>query len=200
MLLGLSNTAGVLAGVLGTAATGFILQNGSWKQARTGAEGAEGPRRPCQASSRGCRLPLLLSGRGQGSCQKPPVCRGHALRKAAAAACSCRRLRLPPLHCLQVWGVAVALYLVGTVVWNLFATGGQTGRGCMQARRVGRAGLHHAAACLLLLLFPLIWSVPARVGRVCRREGVRLMARPSSRSLEEPAKQLRVQRTAACLL
>lgn len=24
---------------------------------------------------------------------------------------------------LQVWGVAVALYLVGTVVWNLFATG-----------------------------------------------------------------------------
>lgn len=32
VLLGLSNTAGVLAGVLGTAATGFILQNGSWKQ------------------------------------------------------------------------------------------------------------------------------------------------------------------------
>ncbi|EFN57500.1 hypothetical protein CHLNCDRAFT_143059 [Chlorella variabilis] len=54
VLLGLSNTAGVLAGVLGTAATGFILQTGSWK---------------------------------------------------------------------QVWGVAVALYLVGTVVWNLFATG-----------------------------------------------------------------------------
>jgi len=24
---------------------------------------------------------------------------------------------------VQVWGVAVALYLVGTVVWNLFATG-----------------------------------------------------------------------------
>ena len=23
----------------------------------------------------------------------------------------------------QVWSVAVALYLVGTVVWNLFATG-----------------------------------------------------------------------------
>lgn len=32
VLLGLSNTAGVLAGVLGTAATGLILQNGSWKQ------------------------------------------------------------------------------------------------------------------------------------------------------------------------
>lgn len=54
VLLGLSNTAGVLAGVLGTAATGFILQKGTWS---------------------------------------------------------------------QVWGVAVALYLVGTVVWNVFATG-----------------------------------------------------------------------------
>ncbi|XP_056175937.1 sodium-dependent phosphate transport protein 1, chloroplastic isoform X2 [Syzygium oleosum] len=30
VLLGLSNTAGVLAGVLGTAATGYILQHGSW--------------------------------------------------------------------------------------------------------------------------------------------------------------------------
>ena len=30
VLLGMSNTAGVLAGVLGTAATGYILQNGSW--------------------------------------------------------------------------------------------------------------------------------------------------------------------------
>ncbi|CAG9464222.1 unnamed protein product [Pedinophyceae sp. YPF-701] len=30
VLLGLSNTAGVLAGVLGTAAVGFILANGSW--------------------------------------------------------------------------------------------------------------------------------------------------------------------------
>lgn len=28
VLLGLSNTAGVLAGVLGTAATGYILQHG----------------------------------------------------------------------------------------------------------------------------------------------------------------------------
>ena len=28
VLLGISNTAGVLAGVLGTAATGYILQNG----------------------------------------------------------------------------------------------------------------------------------------------------------------------------
>ena len=54
VLLGMSNTAGVLAGVLGTAATGLILQNGSWD---------------------------------------------------------------------EVWGVAVALYLVGTVVWNVFATG-----------------------------------------------------------------------------
>jgi len=54
VLLGLSNTAGVLAGVLGTAATGYILREGSWD---------------------------------------------------------------------DVWAVAVGLYLVGTVVWNLFATG-----------------------------------------------------------------------------
>ncbi|KAK9906613.1 hypothetical protein WJX75_004949 [Coccomyxa subellipsoidea] len=56
VLLGMSNTAGVLAGVLGTAATGLILANGSWD---------------------------------------------------------------------DVWGVAVALYLVGTVVWNVFSTGEQ---------------------------------------------------------------------------
>lgn len=50
----MSNTAGVLAGVLGSLATGYILQNGSWA---------------------------------------------------------------------QVWQVAVALYLVGTIIWNLFSTG-----------------------------------------------------------------------------
>ncbi|OVA13998.1 Major facilitator superfamily [Macleaya cordata] len=54
VLLGLSNTAGVLAGVFGTAATGYILQRGSWD---------------------------------------------------------------------DVFKVAVVLYLVGTLVWNLFATG-----------------------------------------------------------------------------
>ncbi|KVH89099.1 Major facilitator superfamily [Cynara cardunculus var. scolymus] len=54
VLLGLSNTAGVLAGVFGTAATGYILQNGSWD---------------------------------------------------------------------DVFKVAVILYLIGTVVWNLFSTG-----------------------------------------------------------------------------
>ncbi|KAK9818150.1 hypothetical protein WJX72_007863 [[Myrmecia] bisecta] len=54
VLLGMSNTAGVLAGVLGTAATGYILKSGTWD---------------------------------------------------------------------DVWNVAVVLYLVGTVVWNLFATG-----------------------------------------------------------------------------
>jgi hypothetical protein len=47
--------AGVLAGVFGTAATGYILKHGTWD---------------------------------------------------------------------EVWGVAVALYLVGAVVWNLFSTGG----------------------------------------------------------------------------
>ncbi|KAK9808476.1 hypothetical protein WJX73_010302 [Symbiochloris irregularis] len=54
VLLGLSNSAGVLAGVLGTAATGMILQNGSWD---------------------------------------------------------------------NVWGVAIALYVVGAVVWNTMSTG-----------------------------------------------------------------------------
>ncbi len=54
VLLGMSNTAGVLAGVLGTAATGMILKNGTWD---------------------------------------------------------------------EVWQVAVGLYIVGTVVWNVFSTG-----------------------------------------------------------------------------
>uniref|UniRef100_A0A7S3VMN6 Major facilitator superfamily (MFS) profile domain-containing protein n=1 Tax=Dunaliella tertiolecta TaxID=3047 RepID=A0A7S3VMN6_DUNTE len=54
VLLGLSNTAGVLAGVVGSLATGYILQNGTWS---------------------------------------------------------------------QVWQMAIALYLVGTVVWNTFSTG-----------------------------------------------------------------------------
>nr|CAB3477346.1 unnamed protein product [Digitaria exilis] len=54
VLLGLSNTAGVLAGVFGTAATGYILQKGSWD---------------------------------------------------------------------SVFKVAVVLYIVGTVVWNVFSTG-----------------------------------------------------------------------------
>ena len=36
VLLGMSNTAGVLAGVLGSLATGFILKHGSWDQ--VGAE------------------------------------------------------------------------------------------------------------------------------------------------------------------
>ncbi|XP_010275629.1 PREDICTED: ascorbate transporter, chloroplastic-like isoform X2 [Nelumbo nucifera] len=54
VLLGLSNTAGVLAGVFGTAATGYILQRGSWN---------------------------------------------------------------------DVFKVAVALYIIGTLIWNFFATG-----------------------------------------------------------------------------
>ncbi|KAK8466327.1 hypothetical protein PHAVU_008G061900 [Phaseolus vulgaris] len=54
VLLGLSNTAGVLAGVFGTAATGLILQRGSWN---------------------------------------------------------------------DVFKVAVVLYIIGTLVWNIFSTG-----------------------------------------------------------------------------
>jgi ACS family sodium-dependent inorganic phosphate cotransporter len=54
VLLGLSNTAGVLAGVLGSLATGHILATGTWS---------------------------------------------------------------------DVWRVAVVLYLIGTVIWNVFATG-----------------------------------------------------------------------------
>lgn len=56
VLLGMSNTAGVLAGVLGTAATGMILKSGTWD---------------------------------------------------------------------DVWRVAICLYLVGTLIWNLFSTGEQ---------------------------------------------------------------------------
>ncbi len=56
VLLGLSNTAGVLAGVIGTAATGYILKNGTWD---------------------------------------------------------------------DVWRSAVILYVIGTVIWNLFSTGEQ---------------------------------------------------------------------------
>ncbi|KAK9843080.1 hypothetical protein WJX74_006724 [Apatococcus lobatus] len=56
VLLGLSNTAGVLAGVIGTAATGYILKNGTWD---------------------------------------------------------------------DVWRSAVILYVIGTVIWNSFATGEQ---------------------------------------------------------------------------
>ncbi|KAM1182227.1 hypothetical protein ACFX2I_000652 [Malus domestica] len=54
VLLGLSNTAGVLAGVFGTAATGYILQRGSWD---------------------------------------------------------------------DVFKVSVVLYIIGTLIWNLFSTG-----------------------------------------------------------------------------
>uniref|UniRef100_A0A7S3UDG0 Major facilitator superfamily (MFS) profile domain-containing protein n=1 Tax=Picocystis salinarum TaxID=88271 RepID=A0A7S3UDG0_9CHLO len=56
ILLGMSNTAGVLAGVFGTAVTGYILETGGWS---------------------------------------------------------------------EVWGVAVVLYIVGTIVWLAFSTGEQ---------------------------------------------------------------------------
>lgn len=54
VLLGLSNTAGVLAGVLGTAATGFILQNGSWKQVGSRVQGWHG--RPAVAGLWRCAV------------------------------------------------------------------------------------------------------------------------------------------------
>ncbi|CAA6669452.1 unnamed protein product [Spirodela intermedia] len=66
VLLGLSNTAGVLAGVFGTAATGYLLQHGSLRN--------------------------LLKRYERGSWD-------------------------------DVFGVSVTLYIVGTVVWNLFSTG-----------------------------------------------------------------------------
>jgi MFS transporter, ACS family, solute carrier family 17 (sodium-dependent inorganic phosphate cotransporter), other len=56
VLLGMSNTAGVLAGVMSTAATGYILSVGTWN---------------------------------------------------------------------DVWLSAIILYCVGTLIWNLFATGEQ---------------------------------------------------------------------------
>ena len=39
VLLGLSNTAGVLAGVMGSLVTGYILQHGDWKQVWGGRGG-----------------------------------------------------------------------------------------------------------------------------------------------------------------
>lgn len=42
MLLGLSNTAGVFAGVLGSLVTGFILQHGTWDQVRWRAQCRQG--------------------------------------------------------------------------------------------------------------------------------------------------------------
>lgn len=54
VLLGLSNTAGVLAGVISTAATGYILASGTWN---------------------------------------------------------------------DVWSSAIFFYIIGTIIWNLFATG-----------------------------------------------------------------------------
>lgn len=56
VLLGMSNTAGVLAGVISTAATGYILAIGTWN---------------------------------------------------------------------DVWNVAIFFYLLGTLIWNLLATGEQ---------------------------------------------------------------------------
>ena len=84
MLLGLSNTAGVLAGVFGTAATGYILQKGE--------------------------SPIVVG------CRTEYATLSYANQF--------------PLYVLSLAGswdsvfqVAVLLYIVGTVVWNLFSTG-----------------------------------------------------------------------------
>ncbi|CAL5386497.1 unnamed protein product [Camellia sinensis] len=82
VLLGLSNTAGVLAGVFGTAATGYILQHDVSREG--------------YAVDKGLANHMLLSAE--------------------------TRLLL---NCSwdDVFKVSVGLYLVGTVVWNLFSTG-----------------------------------------------------------------------------
>ncbi len=74
VLLGLSNTAGVLAGVLGTAATGFILQNGSWNQVGAGAGSA--------VALAETRL-LKQSEAGMCACVSTHNCREHPLAKPA---------------------------------------------------------------------------------------------------------------------
>ncbi|KAJ6837857.1 ascorbate transporter, chloroplastic-like [Iris pallida] len=81
VLLGLSNTAGVLAGVFGTAATGYILQRGQ------------------------PRLMIL-----------------RQLFLISNIELTCRFLELSGSWD-DVFKVSVALYIVGTVVWNLFSTG-----------------------------------------------------------------------------
>ncbi|KAK7824298.1 putative glycerol-3-phosphate acyltransferase 8 [Quercus suber] len=75
VLLGLSNTAGVLAGVFGTAATGYILQRGFSSFVRS------------KWSQRG------------------------SLDDSGASSWD------------DVFKVAVVLYIIGTLVWNLFSTG-----------------------------------------------------------------------------
>lgn len=81
VLLGLSNTAGVLAGVFGTAATGYILQRGE------------------------CALCLRFQPFYIG-------CRGHSLTQSVVAG-----------SWNDVFKVAVVLYIIGTLVWNIFSTG-----------------------------------------------------------------------------
>ncbi|KAB5540901.1 hypothetical protein DKX38_013875 [Salix brachista] len=107
VLLGLSNTAGVLAGVLGTAATGYILQHGKNSSlAFITAETMIYIAISCVAHS----LPSLLK-----------------IETLNLTTSESRAL----IHSLiafsgswdDVFKVSVGLYLVGTVVWNLFSTG-----------------------------------------------------------------------------
>lgn len=102
VLLGLSNTAGVLAGVLGTAATGYILQHGE--------------------SLLLLILKLMESKVATIILPKTFTLGAHIILDVNV---------LTLVFCIcelsgtwdDVFKVSVALYLTGTVVWNLFSTG-----------------------------------------------------------------------------
>jgi ACS family sodium-dependent inorganic phosphate cotransporter len=83
VLLGLSNTAGVFAGVFGTAATGYILQHGIAK--------------PYTLTFLTYHIANLHD-------------KSHPLKNNAGS-------------WDDVFKLSVTLYLIGTVIWNVFSTG-----------------------------------------------------------------------------
>lgn len=88
VLLGLSNTAGVLAGVFGTAATGYILQ-------------------------RGTKSPILIF-----ISHVLSFLVVHTQTEESDFFCSASSGSWD-----DVFKVSVALYILGTLVWNFFSTG-----------------------------------------------------------------------------
>lgn len=70
----------------------------------------------------GSALEAQLSAR-HGGLPAATAVKGACVHHCCCAASPCRPCPPHWWTVLQVWSVAVALYLVGTVVWNVFATG-----------------------------------------------------------------------------
>lgn len=131
-MLGLSNTAGVLAGVFGTAATGYILQRGKqtihplhekkyelllyWCHFHQGFHHLWGPNGPKGA----VLMTVVLVQWEQRNNLPPKICFSYELFVSA-------HVFFPTLFSIGSWDdvfkVAVVLYIIGTLVWNLFSTG-----------------------------------------------------------------------------